>query len=168
MNRCQTYHTSPLLSESVSPEISDAKQRLSLKELVVRVLADLTQLIQVELESLKREVLNTVRANVTRTMNEIIQKEILPPLRATALPSALIGLSVALIATAGLLFTFSGVYGWVAAGVATWLAFLIQGLILILVAVIMIVIAVALLARYAKRIAAQKATSSSKDAFSGQ
>jgi hypothetical protein len=134
----------------------DHKDKASIRELIVRVLADITILLRAEFESIRDEIIEVIRTNVTRTVSQIIQKEIMPPLKATALPSALIGLAVALICTAGLLFTFAGVYGWVEAGMPTWLAFLVQGLILLLVAAIMIAIAAALLNRYVKRTQANK------------
>ena len=138
---------------------SDKREKVSIRELVVRILADITLILRAEIENLKNEAVSQVRTYVTRTVNEIVQKEILPPLKATALPSALIGLGVALIATAGLLFTFSGVYGWIESGMPIWLAFLVQGLILLLVALILIGVAVALLAKYAKKLEAKKAAS---------
>lgn len=145
-------------SHATSNGSGGGKDRASLRELIIRVLADLTVVLRTELEHIRNEVLETVRVNVTRTVNQIVQKDILPPLKATALPSALIGVSIALISTAGLLFAFSGVYGWVQAGMAVWLAFLVQGLILILVAAIMITIAGLLLRRYTKQLAAKKAS----------
>lgn len=149
--------TAPGSEKMTTPPGTKKSEKVSIRELIVRILADITLILRAEIESLKNEAVTQIRTYVTRTVNEIIQKEILPPLRATAVPSALIGLGVALIATGGLLFAFSGVYGWVAAGLPTWLAFMVQGLILIVVALIMIAIAILLLARYAKKIEAKKA-----------
>ena len=136
---------------------NDKREKVSIRELIVRILADITLILRAEIENLKNDAVSQIRTYVTRTASEIVQKEILPPLKATALPSALIGLGVALIATAGLLFSFAGVYGWVESGMPTWLAFLVQGLILLLVAVILIAVAATLLARYAKKLEAKKA-----------
>lgn len=145
------------------------REKASIRELIIRVLADLTVLLRAELEHIRNEIIETIRTNVTRTVTQIIQKDLLPPLKATALPSALIGLSAAFIGTAGLMFTFAGVYGFVAAGMPTWLAFLVQGLILILVAAIMIAIGVGLLARYAKKLDAKRAKNQkTKDPITSQ
>ena len=135
---------------------NDKREKVSIRELIVRILADITLILRAEIENLKNEAVSQIRSYVTKTASEIFQKEILPPLKATAFPSALICLGVAFIATAGLLFTFSGVYALVESGMPTWLAFLVQGLILLLVALIFIAVAVALLARYSKKLEANK------------
>lgn len=172
MIRFLTCPMTPLLFDPMSQtsrENVGHREKASIRELIIRVLADLTVLLRAELEHIRNEIIETIRTNVTRTVTQIIQKDLLPPLKATALPSALIGLSVAFIGTAGLMFTFAGVYGFVAAGMPTWLAFLVQGLILILVAAIMIAIGVGLLVRYAKKLDAKKAQNQkTKDPITSQ